>query len=80
MDELSFSSSGLARSNTSGWPPHIRYRVPWRACVMLEAMQASSDCAPAFAALASTQTCTSGVMVAQLMNSLPRARRSRPPL
>ena len=48
--------------------------MPWRAWVMLEAMQASSDCAPAFAALASTQTWTAGVIVAQLMNSLPRAR------
>ena len=38
---------------------------------MLDAMQASSDCAPAFPALASTHTWMSGVTVAQLMKSLP---------
>jgi len=58
----------------------VRERYRRRRDVMLEAMQASNDCAPAFPALASTQICTSGVRVAQLMKSLPRARRSRPPL
>src|SRR5581483_11537536 len=47
---------------------------------MLDAMQASRLCAPAFWALAWTQTCTSGVMVAQLMKSLPRDRLKSPPL
>jgi len=47
---------------------------------MLEAMQASRDCAPAFEALASTQTWMSGVTVAQLMKSLPLDRLNNPPL
>ena len=44
---------------------------------MLDAMQASSDCAPAFCASSSTSTCTRGEIVAQLMKSLPRALTSR---
>ena len=38
---------------------------------MLEAMQASRLCAPAFSAKLSTSRCTSGEIVAQLMKSLP---------
>ena len=44
---------------------------------MLEAMQASSDCAPAFSAIFSTSTCVCGETVAQLMKSFPRALTRR---
>ena len=44
---------GRTRLKTLRLPPHIRYSVPWRAWVMLEAMQPSSeefgtDCGGAF--------------------------------
>ena len=44
---------------------------------MLEAMQASSDSAPALRASSSTSRCTSGEIVAQLMKNFPRAFTSR---
>jgi len=47
---------------------------------MLDAMHASSDCAPFASHLPCTQTWTAGVMVAQLMKSLPFARLNNPPV
>src|ERR1039458_3007471 len=44
---------------------------------MLEAMQASKVCAPAFIASFSTSTCTCGEIVAQLMKSLSCAFTSK---
>jgi hypothetical protein len=44
---------------------------------MLEAMQASSVCAPILRASSSTSRCTSGEMVAQLMKSFSCALASR---
>jgi hypothetical protein len=44
---------------------------------MLEAIQASKECAPAFSALSSTSKCTRGLTVAQLMNRRPSAPVNR---
>ena len=69
MDELNFFKIGSARLKAAGSPPSIKYNEPSRACVTLEAMQASSVFAPLFFARLSTRTCASGERVALLMNN-----------
>ena len=64
---------GRTRLKTLRLPPHIRYSVPWRAWVMLEAMQPSREEAPTAAARSSTWTWTAGEMVAQLIKVVPLA-------
>ena len=68
---------GRTRLKTLRLPPHIRYSVPWRAWVMLEAMQPSREEAPTAAARSSTSTWTAGEMVAQLIKVVPLALANR---
>ena len=68
---------GRTRLKTLRLPPHIRYSVPWRAWVMLEAMQPSREEAPTAAARSSTSTWTAGEIVAQLIKVVPLALANR---
>ena len=71
---------GFTRSKHFLSPPHMRYRVPWRACGMDDAMHPSSVMAPRLFARRPISTCVFGVTVAQLTKTFPRARtRSESP-
>ncbi len=68
---------GRTLLNTLRLPPHIKYSVPLRACVILEAMQPSREEAPTASARCSTSTCVAGEIVAQLIKTVPLASLSR---
>ena len=68
---LKSSSKSFTELKTSSCPPIIKYRVPSRAWVMLEAIQPSRVWAPISAAAASRRTWSPGERVAQLINNFP---------
>jgi len=80
MEAASFSSSGRARSKNLRLAAAHEIERPLPGLSDARGHAGFERLRAGFLRFASTQTCISGVMVAQLMKSLPRARLSRPPL